>query len=422
MPELVARQPIFTRGERVYGYELLFRSSLENFFSGQDGEAATRAVADQLITLGKSLTHGRMAFINCTAQFLVGDYMKFLPPATTAVEILETVEPDLEVLSACRKLKRAGYLIVLDDFVMAEKFGPLLELADIVKVDFVTTSPSERKLLLQELHARSIRSLGEKLESREDFTSALGAGCQYFQGHFFCKPQIVVGKRLPVSKLNSLRILELISDPQADWEDVEQAVTHEVSVCYKLLRYANSPLLGLRSEIKSVRHALALLGQDEASKLVALAVALSVADDKPPELMTTALVRARCCELVGLALGRWAGKLRSSACFLVGMFSVMDALLGIEMAEILGQIALPPEVRGALEGEQNVIRSVCDLVFAYEAGNWQAVNEFSAKLRLEETLMPAIYLQAVDWANNVFELSSPGRVGSRERQPSLQTS
>ncbi|MGH9445088.1 MAG: EAL and HDOD domain-containing protein, partial [Terriglobia bacterium] len=256
MPELVARQPIFTRGEIVYGYELLFRSSLENFFDGQDGEAATRAVADHLVMLGKSLTNGRMAFINCTAQFLTGDYLKFLPPASTAIEILETVEPDPEVIAACRKLKRAGYLIVLDDFVMAEKFEPLLVLADVVKIDFITTPRSEWKLVFDELAPRGIQMLAEKLETREDFSHALRAGYRYFQGHFFCKPQIMVGKRLPVSKLNSLHILQLVSEPGANWDDVERAVTHEVSICYKLLRYANSPLLGLWSEIKSVRHAL----------------------------------------------------------------------------------------------------------------------------------------------------------------------
>jgi c-di-GMP-related signal transduction protein len=420
MPELVARQPIFTRGESVYGYELLFRSSPENFFNGKDREAATRAVADQLITLGNSLTKGRMAFINCTAQFLTGDYLKFLPPANTAIEILETVEPDAEVLSACRKLKQAGYVIALDDFVMAEKFIPFLELADIVKIDFVATSSSERDLLMKDLASRGIPALGEKLETRETFRQALGEGCQYFQGHFFCKPQMITGKRLPASKLNSLRILQIVTGPMADWGELELAVTHEVSVCYKLLRYVNSPLLGLRSEIKSVRHALALLGQDEVRKLVTLAVALSVADDKPPELMATALVRARCCELVGAALGGGLRGLSKSACFLMGMFSIMDALLGLSMREILRQTALPPEVRGALQGEPNVIRSLCDLVLAYERGNWVAFNQYSARLDLQESLMSTIYFEALEWANDVFNLSAPSDEESGENDPGVE--
>lgn len=410
MPELVARQPIFTRGESVYGYELLFRSSLDNLFDGKDGEAASRAVADHLITLGQSLTCGRQAFINCTAQFLLRGFVKLLPPGNTVVEILETVEPDPEVVCECRKLKQAGYQIALDDYVVQTRLDPFLELADIVKVDFIQTPLTIRKNLIGELAPRGVHMLAEKVETRQEFEEALDAGYDYFQGHFFSRPQIVEGRRLSVSKVNALQILKVVCEPSADLIELEHAITHHLPVCYKLLRYVNSPFLGLRCEVRSVRHALALMGQDEVRRWVSLAVTLSIAEDRPPELITTALVRARSCELLASQLHRHGSRLDASTAFLLGMFSVMDALLGQPLNEILDQVALPSDVREALRGNASGLRDLYELVYAYEQGNWMVVSSCLEKLQIEEMLLPVVYFEAVDWAGIVLNLGVDGRM------------
>jgi c-di-GMP-related signal transduction protein len=408
MTELVARQPIFTRSETLYGYELLFRSGLDNLFDGADGEAASRAVADHLITLGQSLTQGHTAFINCTAQFLLRGFVTLLPPLNTVVEILETVEPTPEVVSACRKLKQAGYTIALDDFVFQENLQPLIELADIIKIDFIRTPFSIRRSLMDEFAPRGFHMLAEKVETRQEFQEALDSGYEYFQGHFFSRPQIVAGRRLSVSKLNALRILQVVCEPTADLAELEQAITHHLPVCYKLLRYVNSPFVGLRSAVRSVRHALTLLGQDEVRRWVSLAVTLSIAEDKPPELMTTALVRARICELVALQLPPPGSKIDPSTSFLVGMFSIMDALLGQPLGEILDQVALPAEAREALLGGANRLRDIYDLVVAYEGGDWAAASSYIDELRLDEKLMPVVYFEALDWVGRILALGSAG--------------
>jgi c-di-GMP-related signal transduction protein len=406
MTELVARQPIFTRRERVYGYELLFRSGLDNVFDGRDGEAASRAVVDQLITVGQSLTQGRTAFINCTAQFLLRGFLTLLPPANTVVEILETVYPAPEVVSACRKLKQAGYTIALDDFVTQDGLEPFIDLADIIKVDFMLVPAPARKHVIQEFAPRGVRMLAEKVETRQEFEEALEAGYEYFQGHFFSRPEIIPGKRLSVSKLHALEIVQIVSQPNPDLLHLEQAITHHLPVCYKLLRYVNSPFLGFRSEVKSVLHALALLGQNEVRRLVSLAVALSIAGDKPPELISCALVRARSCEALASRLHQQGLKVDSSTAFLVGMFSIMDALLGQPLREILDQLALPEEAREALLGGANLLRDVYELVHAYESGNWTAVGSGLDRLELEESAMPVVYFEALDWVARVLEVQN----------------
>jgi c-di-GMP-related signal transduction protein len=418
MTELVARQPIFTRVESVYGYELLFRSGLDDLFDGEDGEAASRAVADQMVTLGQLLTRGRMAFVNCTAQFLLRGFVTLLPPANTVIEILETVDPDPEVISACCKLKRAGYTIALDDFVVREGLQPLIDLADVIKVDFVQTTHSARRDLIREFAPQGIRMLAEKVESRQEFQEALNCGYDYFQGYFFSRPEIVAGRRLSVSKLNALRILQVVCQPSPDLGELEQAITRHLPVCYKLLRYVNSPFLGFRSEVKSVRHALTLLGQDEVRRWVPLAVTLSIAAEKPPELVATALIRARFCELLALHLQQRGSRVEASTSFLVGMFSIMDALLGRPLGEILDQVALPVEARKALMGNANRLRGIYELVLAYEKGNWAVMSSFLRRMNLEETAIPVVYFEALDWVGRVLDLSLAGS-GPRPTQVRL---
>ncbi|MGH9398223.1 MAG: EAL and HDOD domain-containing protein [Terriglobia bacterium] len=405
MSEFVARQPIFNRHEQVYGYELLFRSSLNNDFDGSDGEAASRNVADHLMTLGKSLTGGKLAFINCPTGFLVNDYVMLLSQKDTVVEVLETVEPTPEVIEACRRLKRAGYLIALDDFVLTQETRCLIELADIIKIDFLATPPSRREEVVRQFAPQGIQLLAEKVETREDFRHATGLGYKYFQGHFFCQPVIIASKRIPASKLAYLRLMNLVSQPELDLVALEQLINAEVSLCYKLLHYMNSALFGFWSEIRSVRHALALLGHNEVRKIVSLAAALSIAEDKPTELISTALLRARCCEQVASHMNPALAKTLGSLPFIVGMFSVMDAMLGRPMVDILQQVALPGEAKEALLGGKNCLRDIYELVFAYEMGNWGALNWYAAKLGLDETVMPVLYLDSLEWSKLVFNVS-----------------
>jgi EAL and modified HD-GYP domain-containing signal transduction protein len=398
----VARQPIFDRHEHVYGYELLFRCGLENRYTGNDGDAAARDVADNFLTAGaKTLTAGRKAFLNCTRQFLVNEYATLLPKAETVIEILETVEPDPEVLAACRRLKDLGYMIALDDFVYAEKFQPFIELANIIKVDFQLSPPGDRQQAVAKFAPLGIQMLAEKVETRAEFAEALARGYVYFQGYFFCDPEIIPSAHLPAFKVHYLRILQAISKPELDLREIVAIIDREVSLCYKLLRFVNSALFGFRYEISSTRHALTLLGDRELKKWASVAAVLGLAGNGPNELVLTALTRGRCCELLAANLGAQKDE---PSMFLLGVFSLMEALLGRPIMEIVSEIALPDLVRAALLGRSNRYREILDLVTAFEAGKWSEVSELALGLRQDEAQLSAAYLQAVDWAQKVFQV------------------
>ena len=398
----IARQPIFDRCEQVYGYELLYRSGPRNWCTTDDRDAASLDVADNFLNARtRTLTSGRKAFVNCARQFLVNEYATLFPREETVIEILETIEPDAEVLAACRRLKDLGYAIALDDFVYAEKFQPFIDLANIIKIDFHLSGPSERQQAVARFAPLGIQLLAEKVETRDEFAEARGSGYDYFQGYFFCKPQIVPNRQIPAFKAHYLRLLQAINKPELDRNEVVALIDCEVALCYKLLRFLNSPLFGFLSEISSTGHALALLGDEEVRKWASIAAVLGIAGNKRNELVVTSLTRGRCCEL--LAANRGAKRDRESI-FLLGVFSLMDAILGRPISEIVSEMALPDVVRAALLGKPNRYWKILELVKAFEAGRWGEVNELAVALEQDELQLSSAYLEAVDWAQKVFQI------------------
>lgn len=398
----IARQPIFNRQENVYGYELLFRSGLVNRYTAEDPDAAVRDVADNYLNAdARTLTAGRKAFINCTREFLVGEYATLLPKQEVVIEILETIEPDVEVLAACRGLKNRGYAIALDDFVYAEKFQPFVDLADIIKIDFKLSAPGDRQQAVPKFAPLGIRLLAEKVETREEFAEAHSSGYEYFQGYFFCKPQIVPSQHIPAFKAHYLQVLQAINKPELDRNELVTLIDREVSLCYKLLRFVNSPLFGFQREISSTGHALALLGDQQARKWASVAAVLGIAGNQRSELVLTSLTRGRSCELLAANRGPDSD---SQSMFLLGVFSLMDALLGRPIAEIVSEIALPEAVRAALLGRSNTHGKILELVKAFEGGVWGKVSELVTALGQDEVQISTVYLEAVDWAQKVFQV------------------
>ena len=398
----IARQPVFDRSEQVYGYELLFRSGLENRCTADDSDAAALDVADNFLNASAwRLTAGRRAFINCTRRFLVNEYATLLPKDETVIEILETVRPDAEVLAACRKLKGLGYVIALDDFVYAPELQPFIDLADIIKIDFQAATPAERRGAVAQFAPLGIQLLAEKVETRADFAEAHSSGYCYFQGYFFCKPQIVPSQHIPAFKTHYLRLLQAINKPQLDRAEVVALIDREVSLCYKLLRFVNSPLFGFKREIKSTAHALALVGDHEVRKWASVAAVLGIAGDTSNELVLTSLTRGRCCELLA---PHWNARADAQSLFLLGVFSLMDAMLGRPLSEIASEIALPDEVRAALVGTPNRHAKILELVKAFEAGQWGQVRELVSGVGLNEAQLSPAYPEAVDWAQKIFQV------------------
>jgi len=393
----VARQPIFTADEKVFGYELLFRDGVEDYFRETDADAASRKTLDTSQQIGlQTLCEGRRAFVNCTREVLLKDYVTLLPSAHTVVEVLESVPADDLVKAALQRLKQAGYMIALDDFVLDDARTPLVELADILKVDLQITTPEQRATLVHRFGPWRCRMLIERVETREQFTATKTAGFIYFQGYFFRKPELLQAKDIPANRLNYLRLLQAVSKPDLEVREMEELIKHEASVCYRLLRYLNSAAFGIRNEVHSIRHALTLLGEREVRRWVRLVVTLTAAEGRSSELLNTAMTRARFCELISNRVPHGDSDL-----FLMGLLSMIDAILEIPMVTILENIPLEHETKAVLMGSPSKLTSVYQLMLAREAGDWEGTAERSRELGLSESEIAESYWQAMQWVRDV---------------------
>jgi c-di-GMP-related signal transduction protein len=392
----VARQPILDRDENVFGYELLFRDGVQNTFAG-DCDEASRATLDRSLVMGLDvLCDGRRAFINCTRDTLIKGLVTLLPSAATVVEVLENVPADHYVMGACQRLKEDGYLIALDDFVTDDKRAALAEMADIIKVDMKLTTVEQRAAIVKNYGPWRHRLLAEKIETRAEFTESRDQGFVYFQGFFFRRPEKLSTRELPGNRLNYLRMLQEVSRPDLDVPALERLIKGEASVCYRLLRYLNSPVFGLKNEIRSVRHALSMLGEREVRRWVRLVAAVGAGQEKNSDLVLSALVRARFGELLQPLVPHGESDL-----FLLGLMSLLDAMLEMPMSDVLDRVPLDHETKAVLMGKASALRPIYQLMLAHESGEWEAAEQLSANLQLDSEEVAGYYWRAQQWAREV---------------------
>lgn len=383
------------------GYELLFRGGLDNFFTAADGDTASRAVVDNFFLMGVDvLTAGGRAFINFTRDLLVNDFGLLLPRQRVVVEILESIEPDGEVLAACQRLKTAGYQVAMDDLISPQGRVALLNLADYGKVDFLQTSPQQRREWVDVYRPRGIKLLAEKVETVREFNEALSWGYQLFQGYFFCRPEMLSRRDIPAYKLNYVRALQAANEPNVNLTDLESAVSVEASLSYRLLRYLNSPVFGFRTSVDSIRHGLTLLGERQVRRWISMVALLALAEDKPTELAVASLVRGRFCQLLGSSAG--VGK-HNADLFLLGMLSLLDAILGRPLDEILDELPVSQDIKAALLNRGGPFEKYYHAVLAYESGNWEAFTMIATRLGPAADAAPEHHLRAVEWATRIFQ-------------------
>ncbi len=403
MDVFVARQPIFDARMHVIAYELLFRNGPRNAYAHHDGDEASGMVLSSTFFSEnlERITRGKAAFVNFTSRLLQERVALFFPPGRLVVEILEDVEPDEALLQAIGELKKRGFRIALDDFVLAPGYAPLIKLADVIKVDFLATPPRERRRLPRHLGNGRIQFLAEKVETREAFAEASEAGYQLFQGYFFCRPVIIQSKELPAYKMNYMRMLHLIHEPDVEVARVEQVLKQDVALSYKLLRFVNSAAYGFQREITSMRQAIVMLGFRELRKWLSFMILEKLSTDKPEELMILSVQRAFFSEAIA---ARLQPDLPPESFFLAGLFSCIDAITDRPMERILEHLPLQEAVKGALLGETNTIGRVLQMVLNYEQGNWdglkaQAIPEGEALWNE----LPSLYEQSVRRSGEVFQ-------------------
>ncbi len=388
----VGRQGIFDRDLNIYAYELLYRSSEKNSAGSFDGETATsQVVVNAIMEIGLDRVVGdRRAFINLTRSFLVGENPVPFPVKQLVLEVLEDVEVDATLMDGVRSLSGQGFMIALDDFVYHDSLKPLVEAADIIKIDLQALDRETVKKHLAVLRQYPVKLVAEKVETQEDYDFCLDQGFDYFQGYFLCRPRVMRGRKMPANRLATLRLLARLQDPQVEAKELDTLISQDVSLSYKLLRYINSAFFGLPRKVESISQAVVYLGLRTIKTWVSLIV-LSGIDDKPLELMTTAMVRAKMCELLAEAVDDHGKDIY----FTVGLFSTLDAMMDTPMEDILRSLPLTEEIQQALLNHQGRHGQALACVLAYEHHHWDTV-QFED---LEASQIRQAYLQAIQWAD-----------------------
>lgn len=400
MDVYVARQPIFDRKLAIFGYELLYRKSMNNYYEGTDANVATAELINNVfLTMDThALTGGGKAFINFTKEGLIEKLPMILPSKAIVVEILETVKIDRDVIEACKNLRQKNYTIALDDFVFHEEYLPLIELAQIIKIEFPAVSLEEQKQLIQKYKGK-VKFLAEKVETREEYQIAYDMGYDYFQGYFFSKPIILKDKEVSPLNINLLKILEILNSPEPEYCEISDIIGMDLGLSYKLLRLANSVAFGSPNyKINHIRQALPRLGFDELRRWIYILIMADrqIAENK--ELIRNCLIRAKIMELAAFKINK--GEIRFEY-FITGMLSSIDVLTNKEMSEIVEELFLVDEVKKALLGEKNHIKHILDMVIEYEL---TACEGFAFDEDGDEILMESLgemYMEALTWVMNL---------------------
>ncbi len=392
----LARQPIFDDEQGIYGYELLFRDSGENKAAvGDDGKSATSKVMLNTMMeqdLGR-LVGGKLAFFNLDYDFLLAGTDLPFSAENVGIEIMENVHIDDSSIAAVGQLSMLGYTIALDNFSWRDGIEDLLEHATLVKVDILQHDVMAQVDIIKKLKGHDVSLVAKSVETRAQFEQCRRLGFKYFQGFFLCRPTTLTAKRLPESKINVMRLVKQLQDPNVTAEELEKVIRNDVALNYRLLRTVNSAYYGLSVKIKSIQHAVVYLGIPTIRSWARLQVMAGV-DDRPSELMRLALIRARMSELMTANMPKETQEMA----FTAGLFSLLDALMDAPMNEIVELLPLDDELLEALVEREGPYGRLLQTIVSYERGEWDEINK---ELFPAEKLRRS-YLDSVAWATEQY--------------------
>lgn len=393
----VGRQPIYGQSIDVFAYELLFRNNEINRASFTDGDAATAQVMlNTFVEIGLDhIVDNHLAFINLTRDFVLGNYCVALPKDRVVLEVLENMGVDQELMDALQRLSKLGYRIALDDFVYHESLKPLVELADIIKVDVLELDRDTVAQHVKILRQYPVKLLAEKVETYEEFEICRDLGFDYFQGYFFCKPKVISVKPMPANRMAILALLTQLQNPTIEISQLERIIQEDLTLGSKVLRYINSAFFEMPKQIDSIDQAVYMVGTDRLRTWASLLM-LARIEDKPVELLVTAIVRARMCEQLALA-----HHVRDvDQYFTVGLFSILDGLLDQPLEDIIPTLPLGSDMRQALIDRTGPLGMTLECVLAYERGDWDTV----LCQGVEVETVKAAYLEAISWTSYLTPL------------------
>jgi c-di-GMP phosphodiesterase len=391
---LLGRQPIYDRLLKVYAYEILYRSNVVT--AEFDGDMATSQVLLRTFNdIGlKNVVGKHPAFINFTRSFLMS-LEKLMPfKDFIVIEILEDIKIDEELIQSISKFYKKGYRFALDDVEDVEDVKALLDYVYLVKLEVLGMSDKDLKRNIKMLKKRGIKVLAEKVETHEMYERCKELGADYFQGYFLSKPKILTAQAIAPSKISVLQMISEVNSIEPNVDNLEKIVKQDVTFSFKLLKMINSAFYSIPSEITSVRQALIMLGTKEIRSWI-MAFVMTKLDDKPNDLLVTALLRAKFCEL----LAEKMNVVDSDIYFMTGLLSVLDALIDKPMKTAVSEMVIAKEIARALISRKGDLGRVLSDVIYYERGQWDKID-FK---RYDEKYMQETYITAISWSENLLK-------------------
>jgi len=391
---LIGRQQIFDQNLNVYAYELLFRGN-DFDLNNKDGatQATNQVITDTILELGLNVIVGQhKAFINFTTQNILDNTPLHLPKERIVIEVLENVKLDARIIANLKEMSKLGYIIALDDFVFSEEWTPLVEFADIIKLDVLEMGEAKTRDLIKRLKPYNVALLAEKVETYAEYQYLLELGCDYFQGFFLNKPNIVSGKRVSFNQTAAIQLLKTINNPDLEFEDLAKIISLDVGLSYKLLHYINSAFFALPNKISSINYAISYLGLKEIKRWVNI-LTLASLSAKPEAVMQNALIRGKMCEVLADLNGS-----QSDNFFLIGILSNLDSLLDMPLDEALNQLSLSDDIVAAILNKEGLGGEALKCVISYE--HWD-ISSISFR-NIDQAIIGDTYIHSINWAKNVM--------------------
>lgn len=394
----IARQGIYDKNGKVVAYELLYRNSMENSYNPLiEDEVSTYKVIENISSFGLDiLTNKKRAFVNFSEALIMKDIATLLPKENVVIEVLETVNPSEEIINKLLSLKDLGYYIALDDVVEVEHIVKFIGVIDIVKVDFRLATSEARKKIAYICNKYNIDMLAEKVETSEELNEAKELGYIYFQGYYYSKPSIFLGKDIAVKNTSIFMLLVELIKENYYIDKVEYIIKTDVALTYKFLKFINSSYFNFLQEIKSIRQAIILIGREELRKWLSILTVVEMSSINSG-YANSIIIRAKFCEEISnIISSNYAPQ-----AFMVGLFSNMHQMIEKNIDYVVKELPLNSEIKNALLGEQNVLKDILDLALAYEKVDSDKITEMRKKMSINEDLLWRIYSKSIEWCSNI---------------------
>lgn len=400
MDIFVARQPIFNRHREVVAYELLYRDSDINAFSGD----ISSNVATSILLMNSYLNFGiehlvgdKKAFVNFDEHLIMGDIPQLLNKESVVIELLEDIIPNKVFMNKVKNLKDEGFTVAIDDVVEDYKYKELIDLCNIVKVEFMGATKQSIETLVRTWKPKGKLLLAEKVETVEEFEWAKNIGFDFFQGYFFEKPALVKSKKLEDSASQYVRLMNEMNVPEPDYKHIASIIEIDVALTYKMLKLVNSNFVG--NTISNVQHALAYLGVKAIRKWLSLAMVQNMGSIETNELIVTSMVRSHMLESIAESSNM---KKHTQELTLIGVLSILDVILEKPMKELLKELPLTEDVKDTLLGKESPYSDAFNLCICYEKGEFADIKNYCENIGYDCNLLPTHYLNAVKWSDKTF--------------------